>query len=106
MGETEQIGVAAPPLGPGESDPRSPTTEVAAAAGPLGPGDDDPRSPVKGDALPVTKPLGPGDSIEPHDGRIMLAPAPAGPGGTDTGPRHLTHVMPARVVDSKPEHPR
>jgi len=126
---TQHLG---PPLGPGDDDPRSPAVAVDAVTGPLGPGDDDPRSatvsnwrlateasaplgpggddpysPALGDPLPATKPLGPGDSTEPHDGRVMLAPAPAGPGGTDTGPRHLTHLTaptPIDIVDDTHVH--
>lgn len=103
------------PLGPGDDDPRSPAQvefvsefhatlgpvaddplspdQSETPTGPLGPGDDDPRSPANGTALPATKPLGPGDG-QPHDGRIMLAPPPAGPGGTESGPRQLTHLVP------------
>src|SRR4051812_30748195 len=92
------------PLGPGDDDPRSPAATMAStAAGPLGPGDDDPRSPAIATALPATPPLGPGGSLEPADDRIMLAPSPAGPGGVDSGPRHVTHIAaPVPVVIAAP----
>lgn len=101
-----------PPLGPGDDDPRSPViagestarppltaadgddaeTVAVELPGPLGPGDDDPRSPVKGVFAPIVPVPGPGDGIDPHEGFRMLAPPPAGAGGTDTGPRSITHV--------------
>lgn len=92
----ENVPPAPPPLGPGETDPRSPAVETSSAASkPLGPGDDDPRSPVKGAAETTAGPLGPGDSTEDVDDLEMIAPAPPGPGDSAQTPRHVTH-MPKR----------
>ncbi len=87
----DDAAVAAPALGPGDADPRSPVVVTASEARPaLGPGDDDPRSPVRGEIATAAPAKGPGDG--PPATHRAVTPGPASPGGTDTGPRHLTLV--------------
>lgn len=83
------------PLGPGEDDPRSLSSGGEGTVGaPLGPGDDDPRSPGRVGESSGRDPLAPGElvGVDPHEGFLVLAPAPAGPGGMDTGPRQLSRI--------------
>lgn len=83
-----------PALGPGDDDPKSPAVVVPSAAPALGPGDDDPRSPAAGVPTASRGPLAPGESDGTNDDDAFhfLTPAPAGPGGTDSGPRQLVRI--------------
>jgi hypothetical protein len=116
-----------PPLGPGDSDPKSPTvSEPASFAPPLGPGDEDlkspsasadvppkaplspgdedPASPALGTPDPLREPLKAGDRVgeNPDEDFDYLVQPPSGPGSSAQPMRQITRVPKRVAVEATP----